>query len=217
MPNAGPLSLLIPSIVLLGSIATLPYTVIQLVLSNRTSTLSSWSQVRHAWFKHFCDWFGPNSKPLFAPRVSPLLAQAKGIVLDIGPANGDWMDELAKAYKAGGVTKIYGVEPNAEFHEPLRQAAKKAGLADVYEVVGAKAQDLKDWGVEKGSVDTVLTVHVLCSVGPKADEITRALYEMLKPGGQWLVYEHVGARHGIAKMFQCKFRGPLSLVDHVCP
>jgi len=43
-----------------------------------------------------------------------------------------------------------------------------------------------------GSVDTVLTVRVLCSLDERHLEGALAgLFKCLKPGGQWLVFEHV--------------------------
>jgi SAM-dependent methyltransferase len=199
MSNPGPISLFLPLIVLLTSLATLPFTIITLALQNRLSDLTSWSKIRHAWFAQFFSWFGPASKSLFAPTVGPLLAQAQGVVLDIGPGNGVWMHELAAA-KA--ITKIYGVEPNTKFHGELERAAKRDGLADLYEPVACGAQDLEALGVMKGSVDTVVTVHVMCSVGNQADEIASGLYALLKPGGQWLVYEHVASPETPARLFQ---------------
>ena len=199
MPNPGPISLFLPLIVLLTSLATLPFTILTLALQNRLSDLTSWSKIRHAWFAHFFSWFGPASKSLFAPAVSPLLPQAKGIILDIGPGNGIWMHELAGAKS---ITKIYGVEPNTDFHGELKRAAKREGLADVYEPVACGAQDLEALGVVKGTVDTVVTVHVMCSVGKQAEEIASVLHSLLKPGGQWLVYEHVASPKMPAKLFQ---------------
>lgn len=130
-------------------------------------------------------------------------------MLDVGPASGVWMGEMgalvrgAAEAEKGIVEKIYGLEPNAEFHGMLREAAKREGLEGIYEPVGAKAQDAgRILGLGKGSVDTVVTVHVLCSVGEGAEEVVRALYELLKPGGQWLVYEHVVARKRVVRSWQ---------------
>lgn len=200
----GPFSLLVPPLVLTTSLATLPFTILILTLTGRSSYLLSWHKLRHAWFKHFWWWFGPGSKAIFAPSVTPLLSQARGTVLEIGPASGIWMPELAAAARNGKISKIHGVEPNEEFHSTLREAAKRAGLADVYEPVAAYAQDLEARGIEKGSVDTIVTVHVLCSVGPRAEELVKVLYDFLKPGGQWLVYEHVAARNPTARMCQSR-------------
>ncbi|KAM0695897.1 hypothetical protein Q7P36_004380 [Cladosporium allicinum] len=202
MPNPGPISLFLPLIVLLTSLATLPFTILTLALQNRLSDLTSWSKIRHAWFADFFSWFGPASKSLFAPSVSPLLSQAKGLILDIGPGNGIWMHELAGAKS---ITKIYGVEPNTDFHGELKRAVKREGLADVYEPVACGAQDLEALGVVKGTVDTVVTVHVMCSVGKQAEEIASVLHSLLKPGGQWLVYEHVASPKMPAKLFQAAY------------
>lgn len=116
------------------------------------------------------------------------------------------LGEVVRAASSGSesaITKIYGLEPNAQFHPQLLSAAKSAGLADVYESVAVRAQDLRDvLGLERGSVDSVVTVHVLCSVGEEAGEVVRALYEVLKPGGTWVVYEHVRGRRGVVRGVQ---------------
>lgn len=199
----GPLDLLLPPLVLLTSLLTLPFTLFTLpytLLTQPRPSTPSWPALKHAWFQHFWLWFGPASKPLFAPRVAPLLARSHGLVLDVGPGSGVWMPELARARDK--ITKIVGVEPNARFHAQLREAARSAGLAGVYEPVQAFAQELESVGVQRGSVDTVVTVHVLCSVGAGAEGVAKALYESLKPGGQWLVYEHVASRHGAVRAWQ---------------
>lgn len=125
--------------------------------------------------------------------VGPLMAKAKGVVLDIGPGAGDWV-HLFKAEKEGktGITKIYGVEPNTALHARLKEKAKEAGLEDVYEIVAIGAQDLGTSGlsIERESIDTVVTVQSICSVSqPKV--IVKELYEYLKPGGTWIMWEHV--------------------------
>lgn len=204
----GPLDLLLPPLVLLTSLFTLPFTLLALpytLLTDPKPTAPSWPALQHAWFQHFWAWFGPASKPLFAARVAPLLARCHGTVLDVGPASGIWMPELARAQ--GKIEKIVGVEPNARFHAALRAAAEREGLGGVYEPVGVRAEELESVGVQRGSVDTVVTVHVLCSVGAGAEGVAEALYESLKPGGQWLVYEHVASRHGLVRKWQGEFYG----------
>ena len=199
----GPFDLVLPPIVLLTSVLTLPFTFLILLATN-ASALTSLPEIRHAWFKHFWWWFGPSSKFLFTPTVKPLLAQASGVVLDIGPASGIWIQEFGQIVKEnpGKIKKIYGVEPNVLFHDQLRANAKTYGLEGIYEPVASYAQDLEKIGIKKGSVDTIITVHVLCSVGPQADKVIRSLYEYLKPGGQWIVYEHVANAHAPVRMWQ---------------
>lgn len=139
--------------------------------------------------------------------MRPLLSQVSGVVLDIGPASGIWIKEFGDVVKKnpGQIKKIYGVEPNVLFHDDLRSKAKANGLADIYEPVAAYAGELESKGiVPKGSVDTIVTVHVLCSVGSHADNVVKELYEYLKPGGQWLVYEHVGSKNTPIKYWQSR-------------
>ncbi|KAF2152240.1 S-adenosyl-L-methionine-dependent methyltransferase [Myriangium duriaei CBS 260.36] len=198
----GPFDLLLPPTILICSALTLPFTVISLLASGRTGDLLNWGKLKHTWFRHLWGWFGPASKPLFAPDVRRLYDQARGTVLDIGPGSGIWMNELGVAARAGKIDKIYGVEPNVNFQKPLLAAAKQAGLQNIYQPVPAYVENLDKFGIEKGSVDTIITVHVLCSVGPQLEQITHDLYQYLKPGGQWLVYEHVGSGRTLARSWQ---------------
>ena len=62
---------------------------------------------------------------------------------------------------------------------------------------------LKKHGISANSIDTVLSIQVLCSV-PDPDEILRRLYVLLKPGGQSVVYEHVKSRDPLSAMIQSK-------------
>lgn len=128
-----------------------------------------------------------------APVVKELLSGARGVVLDIGPGAGNWVHLYVNPTKGGGgVTKIYGVEPNLDQHASLRRKVREAGLEGVYEIVGAGAEELRGLGlgIGNGSVDTVVTKQVLCSV-PGPERLVRELYEYLKPGGVWIMYEHV--------------------------
>ncbi|KAK4565254.1 hypothetical protein LTR86_003871 [Recurvomyces mirabilis] len=198
----GPLDLLIPPTLLIGSILTLPFTLVSTAARGQLQTLTNWPKLRHYWFHNLWFWFGPSTKFLFAGRVKPLLEHANGLVLDIGPASGIWMPELSEAVKQGKITKIYGVEPNVNFQGQLRAAAKRHGLADIYQPLQVYAQDLEKCGIKKGSVDTIITVHVLCSVGDHAGPLVKELYEYLRPGGQWLVYEHVASKHLPIQLWQ---------------
>ncbi|KAI0537233.1 S-adenosyl-L-methionine-dependent methyltransferase [Xylaria digitata] len=98
------------------------------------------------------------------------------------------------------ITRVYGVEPNAAHHAALRRSVEAAGLKDVYEVVPVGIEDLssssgdgkKKWegNIEPGSVDCIVSVLCLCSI-PDPERHIRELYELLRPGGRWYVYEHV--------------------------
>ncbi|KIN06389.1 hypothetical protein OIDMADRAFT_17293 [Oidiodendron maius Zn] len=121
-----------------------------------------------------------------ALKIAPLIGLARGVVLDIGPGSGEWIGLFDKEK----VIKIYGVEPNTDHHEGLRRKIKLEGLSDIYEIVPVGAEDLGSKWIQEGEADTIITVQCLCSVdNPKT--MIGSLYGYLKPGGQWIVYEHV--------------------------
>ncbi|KAL9583191.1 MAG: hypothetical protein Q9203_005186, partial [Teloschistes exilis] len=86
-----------------------------------------------------------------AATTSPLLAHgelstplpslvfsAHGTVLEIGPGSGNQLPR----YDPTKITKIYGIEPCTDLHPALREAAKKAGLGDVYTIVPCSVEDV---------------------------------------------------------------------------
>ena len=132
--------------------------------------------------------------------VPNLVAQASGTVLELGPGLGSQLSR----YDKSKVTKIYGVEPTLDLHDSLRKKVKENGLTDIYEIVPCGIEDvvkLKEHGIGLGYFDTVLSVQVLCSV-PDPDEMMRRLYALLKPGGQFIVYEHVKSRDVLSRAVQ---------------
>ncbi|PSK56977.1 hypothetical protein B9Z65_6601 [Elsinoe australis] len=181
--------LLRPLYLLSLSLMFLPLVVAKLTLTLQLSKLLRWSSLQDAWFGRFWIFFGPRARDNAAPTVGPLMKSAKGIVLDVGPGSGQWL-YLYSPRRNPNITKVYGVEPNLEHHPALHQAIKREGLQDIYEVVGVGAEDLQSVGIKPASVDTIVTLQVLCSV-PTPQRIVKELYAYLKPGGQWIVYEHV--------------------------
>nr|POF18595.1 methyltransferase-like protein 7b [Quercus suber] len=199
--ESGPFQLLRPLLLIFYSASYLPLTVVHLLLSLNLTPFLSPPAFKDIWFARFWTWFGPRSKEFVAPHVVPLLsAAATGVCLDIGPGAGQWVHLFARAQNPR-ITKIYGVEPNADMHAELRANADRAGLADVYEIVGCGAQELRGRaGWTEACVDTIVTVHCLCSV-PTPEVVINELYPLLRPGGKWLVFEHVRTK------FQGEFVG----------
>ncbi|TKA81113.1 hypothetical protein B0A49_01766 [Cryomyces minteri] len=181
-------------------------TVVKLIASLRPATFLHWSSFQDEWFATFWVYFGPIARENASSSVTPLVSQARGVVLDIGPGAGHWVH----LFDRSKVSKVYGVEPNRGHHAALRQRVRDAGLEDVYEVIGSGVENLEDFGIAKGSVDTVVTVQCLCSV-PGPGTIIQDLYSYLAPGGQWLVFEHVRARRGnLVAWYQAK-------IDYIWP
>lgn len=146
-----------PLLFLLVSASYLPLTIYTLLTTHQYSTLSSPSSFKDAWFAQFWSVIGPQTRENALPRAGPLIAQASGVVLDIGPGSGEWL----KCFDKERVTKVWGVEPNRDMHEMLRRRVKEAGLEGVYEILGVGVEGLRDVErVRMGGVDTVVTIQV---------------------------------------------------------
>lgn len=183
-------------------------TVFNLVTRFQFGPFSSFSSFKEIWFATFWRTFGPMVKETALPNVEPLIKQARGVVLDIGPGAGDWLH----LFDQKRVTKIYGVEPNRDQHPLLRENIKKAGLSDIYEILAVGVEDLESQGIALGSVDTVVTIQCLCSI-PTPRKMIKSLVGYIKPGGQWIVYEHVKTHKGrLIEDYQCKYWWKLNLL-----
>lgn len=133
-------------------------------------------------------------------RVPKLVAQASGIVVEIGPGSGNQLSR----YDASKVTKIYGIEPNTGLHKRLRARAKEAKLDDIYTIVPCGIDDvaeLEKYGISRESVDTMLTCQVLCSV-PEPEKTLHHMYRLLKHGGTLIAYEHIRSRDFVSRTVQ---------------
>lgn len=143
--------------------------------------------------------------PKFAEReretvVPSLVASAHGTVLEIGPGSGNQLPR----YDRSKITKIYGIEPTLDLHPALRENIKKNGLSDIYTIVPCSIEDvqtLKKYGVDREAFDTVLSMQVFCSI-PNPRATAAALWRLLKPGGEMIVYEHVESRDGLSRCVQ---------------
>jgi SAM-dependent methyltransferase len=173
------------------SASYLPITIFHLIATLQFSALFSPAAFKDAWFARFWIWAGPGNRENSIPRVRPLISQARGVVLEIGPGSGEWVD----LYDQEKVTRIYGVEPNKDHHELLRKRIKDSGLSDIYVIVPVGIEELGEKWVAQEDVDTVVTIQCLCSI-PRPQEMIDAISKYLKEGGQWIIYEHVVTKQG---------------------
>ena len=91
-----------------------------------------------------------------------------------------------------------------DLHGCLRENIKTAGLIDVYRIVACGLEDvagLEEYGVVLGSIDTIQSVQILCSV-PDASTACA----LLKPGGQLIVHEPVKSKDVISSVIQSECR-----------
>ncbi|KAK6538214.1 hypothetical protein TWF694_011095 [Orbilia ellipsospora] len=181
--------------------ATLPLSVFALILRGRPLDILSKSKISEMNFTLIWRVIGkPAEGSEDQKRSRETVSQAHGVVLDLGPGTGATLCHFDKPR----ITKIYGVEPNLNFHPALRTAITAAGLDDVYTIIPTgveNLEELKKYGIEEGSVDCIVACKVLCSV-PEPKKTIGALYRILAPGGLMLVYEHVKAKSGFAVFVQ---------------
>ncbi|MDZ7638291.1 MAG: class I SAM-dependent methyltransferase [Bryobacterales bacterium] len=125
---------------------------------------------------------------MVAPRKRALFAGDLGDVVEIGAGTGPNLRYLE------GSRSYLAIEPNPYMHPHLRaeidrQRVEGSLLAMPAEVALAAMPD--------GSVDTVISTLVLCSV-PKPGELLDQIVRVLRPAGRILLLEHVGAQPGTA-------------------
>ena len=171
-------------------------------LGNPLLPLTNFAAFRDKAFSRLLLSIGPVFSASTPGLLPTLLAQSKGVILDVGPGSGD---QVHRFTHPENITAIYGVEPAVGLHAALREAAAKAGLADKYHVVAGTAdlESMLPALVEHGLVksehsraedlqvfDEIACVRVLCGVPDQPDSI-RGLYRLLKPGGRFIVCEHV--------------------------
>jgi len=115
-------------------------------------------------------------------RRSTLVSRARGRVVEIGAGTG-----LNIAHYPDGIAELVLIEPEPGMRRRLARRLQRH--ARVAQIVDAPAERLP---LADGSVDTVVSTLVLCTVG----DPERALGEIarvLRPDGQLLFIEHVRA------------------------
>jgi len=141
---------------------------------------------------------------------------AEGAVLDLGPGSG----LNVKHFDRKKITKLYLVEPCIGLQEELKLNLKRAGFDDIAVIIPCGAQEtsiLDANGLHPSTIDTICTIKVLCSV-PNQASVCHSLYSFLKPGGTWLVFEHVIAepKYPLSRLAQHMYQIFWSMVFPGC-
>jgi len=117
----------------------------------------------------------------------PLVNQASGNVLEIGPGPGTNFRCLADNTNIKSWT---GVEPNTFFADALHASANRHNIPFPINTVWLSGEDHID--VPPGSIDAVIATHVLCSVD-SPEVVLANIARTLKTGGKLYFLEHVAA------------------------
>ena len=144
----------------------------------------------------------------WAPVKGEILKNANGRVLEIGAGTG----ESLKYYPLKQIDRIYGVEPSLSKCAILQQKSEELGMRGKYEVIPRGIEDLD--GIKSESIDTIVCVrssndfqaqnfqiHCLCSI-PDPRNTVKNVYNLLKPGGQFIILEHVASNYWFTRIIQ---------------
>ncbi|KAK3941963.1 S-adenosyl-L-methionine-dependent methyltransferase [Diplogelasinospora grovesii] len=170
--------------------------------SNLTSLSQTFQTARDQsfaqWYKVFSDDF---VRYECTTNVPELVASCHGLVLELGPGAGNQLPR----FDASRIKHIYGVEPNTGFAGVLADRLKEipelgAKYTPVFCAVENRAE-LARQGLTPGSVDCVLSMQVVCSL-QKPRETAQELYELLKPGGELIFWEHCRSEDLVTRTVQ---------------
>jgi SAM-dependent methyltransferase len=137
----------------------------------------AWASMFAAVYDPFL-WIGERTGLRAARRE--LLAQARGCTVEIGAGTG-----LNLPYYPDDIDDLAVTEPDAALRARLATTLDRSGRRA--RVVDAPAERLP---FEDGSVDTVVSTFVLCTVDAP-DRALREIGRVLRPDGQLLFIEHV--------------------------
>ncbi|KAJ7736716.1 S-adenosyl-L-methionine-dependent methyltransferase [Mycena maculata] len=124
-------------------------------------------------------------------KAKLITPHATGAVLDLGAGHGYTANYLDRTK----VTKYIAVEPNTLMHSYIRDKAQAAGYTEAdgsLVILACGAEDTATIiSATHAEVDTIVSVHTLCTV-PAPQQTLRALVQdVLASGGEFLFIEHV--------------------------
>ncbi len=140
--------------------------------------------LRNRLFAWFMERAGRKHDSLLVEQKQALFADLAGTVLEIGPGTGANLP-----YYPRGIHWI-GIEPNPWMHGYLRRRAAELGIE--VDLRSGLAEQIE---LAPGSVDTVISTLVLCTVSD-LEGVLGEIHRVLAPGGRFLFIEHVGAVRG---------------------
>ncbi|HEX7733667.1 MAG TPA: class I SAM-dependent methyltransferase [Ktedonobacteraceae bacterium] len=135
---------------------------------------------------------GKSEREFIEPLRRKLLAQAHGIVLEVGAGTG----LNFPLYQPDKVEKIEATEPDSSM---ISYAQERISLAHV--PLTLTQADVETLPFADKSFDCVVATLVFCSVGDPARGL-QEIRRVLKPGGTLLLLEHVRAQGRFASRMQ---------------
>lgn len=155
-----------------------------MMIRDRNGSLQSRPGWRDRLFAFCMEWVGRKHESLLAERKRALFAGLRGTVLEIGPGTGSNLALYPRDIR------WIGIEPNPYMHGYLRRRAASLGMQ-----VDLRCGLAEQMGLAPGSVDTVVSTLVLCSVGD-LEGVLGEIHRVLRPAGRFIFLEHVAAPEG---------------------
>lgn len=109
---------------------------------------------------------------------------------------------------------VYAIEPNPHYEDVIATKVKKHDLQDKYKLLACGVEDseiLAGEGITEGSMDTILSIQVLCAVND-VHSAMKEIYKLLKPGGSFVFWEHVKNKDTVTGIAQGTYYLPLWVV-----
>ncbi|KAF9476117.1 hypothetical protein BDN70DRAFT_882821 [Pholiota conissans] len=172
------------------------------VLRNPTLLLSP-SKISQVYMSNlwmvYADGIDGNAKSDKETLITP---HAHGVVLDLGAGHGHTVRYLNRER----VTKYIALEPNSLMHPHIRAQANNAGYheadgtlvilshgaQETQAILSALALALPiELQNAPQPIDTIVSALTLCTVPDPERTVMNMVRDILKPGGQFLMYEHV--------------------------
>jgi ubiquinone/menaquinone biosynthesis C-methylase UbiE len=142
---------------------------------NKGVAMSLWS---NSIFPRFLDWSARDNKELRDLRTRAL-APARGRVLELGFGTG-----LNLPHYPPLVTEIVAVDPNPGMSRIAHRRMQELGKVVEHHQISAESLPF-----DRGSFDSVVCTLTLCSI-PNVSSALAEVTRVLKPGGQFLFFEH---------------------------
>lgn len=130
---------------------------------------------------------GPGERGTTGPLRVELVGQAHGIVLEVGAGTG----LNFPYYDPTRVEKVEATEPDMYMERYAREAAASAHVP-----VALSSSSVESLPFLDETFDTVLATLVFCSVADPNRGL-REVYRVLKPGGMFLLAEHVRSENSL--------------------
>ena len=147
----------------------------------------------HKWFAALFDKLSESHERTFMKEIRPRIVDgARGRVLEIGAGTGHSLPY----YQGHKFEELVLTEPDPYMMQRLREKLDRASIDA--QAVEAPAEELP---FPDASFDTVLSVHVLCSVSDLQKGLSE-IRRVLKPDGQLRFFEHVRSRNRIGARAQ---------------